>query len=47
LQENPVVKAILIGMVAAACLAVVAAFVLDTEFQRTAEDRYQTEAVRL
>ena len=40
-------KAILIGMVAAACLAAAAAFVLDTEFQRSAADRHQTEAVRL
>lgn len=40
-------KAFLTGIIAAVALAVVAAMVLDSEFQRTAEQHYQTEAVRL
>jgi hypothetical protein len=41
------VKAFLTGIIAAVALAVIAAMVLDSEFQRTAEQHYQTEAVRL
>jgi hypothetical protein len=41
------VKAFLIGIAAAAGLAAIAAAVLDTEVQRSAGERYQTEAVRL
>jgi hypothetical protein len=41
------VKAFLIGIAAAVALAIVAAVVLNSEFQRTAEQYFQTEAVRL
>ena len=40
-------KSILIGMIAAACPAVVATFVLDSGFQRSARDHLQSDAVRL
>ena len=40
-------KAIVTGMLLAAAVAVGAAFVLDREVQRSAADRYSTEAVRL
>jgi hypothetical protein len=40
-------KAIMIGMFTAACLATAGAWVLDTRFQATAEQRFQTEGVRL
>jgi len=40
-------KAILTGILAAAALAVAAAVILDTEVQRTVEQRYHTESVRL
>jgi hypothetical protein len=40
-------KAILTGILAAAALAVVAAVVLDSEVQRTAQQQYPTESVRL
>ncbi len=40
-------KAIIAGVLLAACLAVGAAFVLNTEVQRSAAERYSTEAVRL
>jgi hypothetical protein len=41
------VKAILTGILAALAIAVCAAVVLDSEFQTTAADRFQTEGVRL
>jgi hypothetical protein len=41
------VKAFLIGIIAAVALATAAALVLDNNFQRTAEQHYQTDAVRL
>jgi hypothetical protein len=41
------VKAFLTGILAAVALATVAALVLDNEFQRTAEQHFQTAAVRL
>jgi hypothetical protein len=41
------VKAFLTGITTAVALAIIAAFVLDNEFQRTAEQHFQTEAVRL
>jgi hypothetical protein len=41
------VKAILTGIVAAIVLAVGAALVLDSNIQRTAQQAYQTEGVRL
>jgi len=41
------VKAFLIGIVVAVLLATAAAFVLDSEFQQSAEQHYQTEGVRL
>jgi hypothetical protein len=41
------VKAFLTGIIAAVALAIVAAVVLNSEFQRTAEQHFQTEAVRL
>ncbi len=40
-------KAIIAGLLLAAVLAVGAAYVLDSEVQRSAADRYSTEAVRL
>ncbi len=40
-------KAFLAGILAAAALAIAAAVVLDTEFQRSAADQFQTEGVRL
>ena len=40
-------KAILTGIILAVGLAVGAAFVLDSEVQRSAADQYSTEAVRL
>jgi hypothetical protein len=41
------VKAFLTGILAAIALAIIAAVVLETGFQRTAEQHYRTEAVRL
>jgi hypothetical protein len=41
------VNAIVTGMLLAAVLAVGAAFVLNSEVQRSAADLYSTEAVRL
>jgi hypothetical protein len=41
------VKAILTGILAAVAIAVAAAFVLDTGVQRSADERFATEAVRL
>ncbi len=40
-------KAFLAGVIAAAVLAIAAAVVLDTEFQRSATQHFQTEGVRL
>lgn len=40
-------KAILAGILAAILLAGAAALVLDSEVQRSATERYQTEGVRL
>jgi hypothetical protein len=40
-------KAIVIGIFAAACFALVGAWVLDTRFQQTAEQHFQTSGVRL
>ena len=40
-------KAIVTGILLAAVLALGAAFVLNGEVQRSAADRYSTEAVRL
>ena len=40
-------RAIVTGVLLAACLAVGAAFVLDSGVQRSAAERYSTEAVRL
>ena len=40
-------KAIITGMLLATVLAVGAAFVLNNGVQRSAADRYSTEAVRL
>ena len=40
-------RAIVIGMLAAAALAVVAATILDAGLQRSAQDKHQTEGVRL
>ena len=40
-------KAILAGILTAIALAIGAAVVLDTGFQKTSEDRFQTEGVRL
>ena len=40
-------KAIITGMLLAAVLAFGAAFVLTNEVQRSAAERYSTEAVRL
>jgi hypothetical protein len=41
------VKAILTGILAAVALAICAAVVMDTEFQKSSADRFQTEGVRL
>jgi hypothetical protein len=41
------VKAILTGILAAVALAICAAVVMDTEFQKSVADRFQTEGVRL
>ena len=40
-------KTVIIGVVAAIILAAGAAFVLDTQVQQTAEERYLTQGVRL
>lgn len=40
-------KAIITGILAALAIAALAAFILDTEIQRTADQRFVTEAVRL
>lgn len=40
-------KAIAIGMLAAVSIALLGAWVLDTRVQQTAEQRFQTEGVRL
>lgn len=40
-------KAFLVGITAAILIAIGAAFVLDTEVQRTAEAAFQTQGVRL
>ena len=40
-------KAILAGILAAIILAGAAALILDSEVQRSATERYQTEGVRL
>ena len=40
-------KAILTGIIAAVVLAIVAAVVMDSEFQKSVTDRFQTEGVRL
>ncbi len=40
-------KAILTGILAAVALAICAAVVLDSEFQKSAGERFQTEGVRL
>lgn len=40
-------KAVLTGVVIAVVLAVGAAYVMDTRFQRSAEVEFQTPAVRL
>ncbi len=40
-------KAILTGILAAVVIAVAAALVLDTGVQRSVDERYATEAVRL
>ncbi|WP_274607389.1 hypothetical protein [Paracraurococcus ruber] len=40
-------KAIITGILAAVALAICAAVVLNTEFQKSATDRFQTEGVRL
>ena len=40
-------KAVITGLLLAVVVAVGAAFVLDSEVQRSAADRYSTEAVRL
>jgi len=41
------VKAIITGILAAVAIALCAAVVLDTEFQKSATERFQTEGVRL
>jgi hypothetical protein len=41
------VKSILVGILAAASLAAAAALVLNKEFQRSAEEQFRTESVRL
>jgi hypothetical protein len=46
-RETAVVKSILVGVIAAIGLAATAAVVLDREFQRNTEQRFQTEGVRL
>ena len=40
-------KAVITGLLLAVVVAVGAAFVLDSEVQRSPADRYSTEAVRL
>ena len=40
-------KTVIIGIAAAIILAAGAAFVLDTRVQQSAEDRHQTQGVRL
>ena len=40
-------KSILVGVIAAIGLAIAAAAVLDTEVQRSVQQRFQTEGVRL
>lgn len=40
-------KGILAGILAAVVIAAAAAFVLDTEVQRSADQRFVTEGVRL
>ncbi|MDB5316170.1 MAG: hypothetical protein JWO26_2314 [Rhodospirillales bacterium] len=40
-------KAVLIGVVVAVTLALGAAFVMDTQIQRTADVAFQTQGVRL
>ena len=40
-------KAILAGILAAVALAICAAVIMDTEFQKSSADRFQTEGVRL
>ncbi len=40
-------KAILTGILAAVVIAVAAAFVLDTGVQRSADERFVTQGVRL
>ncbi len=40
-------KAVVSGIVVAVVLAVGAAFVMDTKFQRSAETAFQTQGVRL
>lgn len=40
-------KAILTGILAAIALAICAAVVLDTGFQKSSTERFQTEGVRL
>ncbi len=40
-------KSVVAGILAAALLAGAAAFVLNTELQKPAEERFQTEGVRL
>ena len=40
-------KAIITGLLLAAALAAGAAFVLDSEVQRSAAERYRSDAVRL
>jgi len=40
-------RAVLSGMVVAVVLALGAAFVMDTRFQRSAEVAFQTQGVRL
>lgn len=40
-------KSVITGIIAAALLSVVAAFVLDTRLQETVDERYATSGVRL
>ncbi len=40
-------RVVFAGIAAAIILAAAAAFVLDTEVQQTAQDRYHTQGVRL
>jgi hypothetical protein len=41
------VKAFLTGILCAILLSAAAAYVLDTEFQQTAQQHFQTDSVRL